>query len=159
MNAIVDIQGFKTEQNQFILKEIAIKCEERVIVLLIKPPYPFYNLTKKERLHVHWIEKHRGILWNEGFVPQNSFKSIILKFLKNKRVFTKGFEKTMWLKEIVESDRVFNLEDYNCPNFETLYQKYSINPYIQSCIYHSNICALKNVSLLSFWCVENKILL
>lgn len=126
MSAIVNVQGFKTEQNQFIVKEIAIKCKERMILLLIKPPFPFYNLTKKERLHVHWIEKNRGILWNEGFVSYFSYKSIILNFKKNKRLFTKGSEKVIWLKEILENDSVYNLEEFKCPNLKTLNEKYYI---------------------------------
>lgn len=56
MIAIVNVQGFKTETNEFIIKEIAILCDKKVQVFLIKPPYPFNDLTKKERLQVSWIE-------------------------------------------------------------------------------------------------------
>lgn len=157
MNMIMDVQGFKSENNKFIPKEIAIICKKSVLVLLIKPPYPFYYLTQKERLQVSWIEKNRGILWNEGYVPYCSYKSLILDFCKNKRIYTKGCEKVLWLKEITESDDVYNLEDRNCPNLETLSDKYSMSSDIQNCIYHTNVCSFKNVSCLNKWCIDNNI--
>lgn len=156
MSVIMDVQGFKSEGNKFIPKEIAILSENRGLVLLIKPLYPFYSLTKKERLQVAWIERNRGIFWNEGFIPFINFKFHILDFFLNKRVYTKGFEKMMWLKEILETNNVYNLEDFDCPRLETLHEKYSMSTEIQSCIYHNKICAYKNVFCLKKWCVENE---
>lgn len=69
MNAFVDIQGFKTDDNKFILKEMAILCNGQMQVFLVKPPFKFYDLSKSERLQVCWIERNRNILWNEGFIP------------------------------------------------------------------------------------------
>lgn len=157
MNAVVDVQGFKSEDNKFIPKEIAILCDNRILVLLIKPPYPFYNLTAKERLQVAWVERNVGILWNEGFVPYFTYKLLILEYIKNKKIYTKGCEKVMWLKEILETDNIYNLEECNCPNLKTLYKNYSTSSDIQSCIYHSNICAFKNVTCLRKWCITNNI--
>lgn len=155
MSVIMDVQGFKSEDNKFIPKEIAILSGNRSLVLLIKPPYPFYNLTKKERLQVAWIERNRGIFWNEGFIPFANFKFHILDFLKNKYIYTKGFEKMMWLKEILETNHVYNLEDFDCPSLETLHEKYSMSTEILSCIYHDKICAYKNVFCLKKWCIED----
>lgn len=159
MNVIIDVQGFKNEDNKFIPKEIAVLCKNSILVLLIKPPYAFYDLTKKERSTVAWIERNRGILWNEGFVPYLNYKFLILDFCKNKRIYAKGREKVLWLKEILESNNVFNLEELNCPNLETLYDKYSDCSDIKSCIYHRKMCALKNVACLNKWCKENKYLI
>lgn len=158
MNVIVDIQGFKNEQNKFIPKEIAILCNESILVLLIKPPYPYYDLTQTERRQVGWIEKNRGILWNEGFVPYYHYTCIIQGFFKHKRIFTKGLEKVTWLKEILETDEVYNLEDFKCPNLETLLKQYSTTAKIHRCIFHNNVCALKYASCLKMWCQENNVL-
>lgn len=159
MNVIVDIQGFKNEENDFIPKEIAIQCGKSIFSILIKPPCPFYALTKKERLQVAWIERHRGILWNEGYVPYLNYKFLIQNILKNKCIFTKGYEKVLWLKKIVKSDNVHNLENKNCPSLTKLYENYSSSSDILSCIYHNKICALRNVFYLNKWCLENKIFL
>lgn len=156
MNVIVDIQGFKNERNEFIPKEIAIISKSDIMILLIKPPYPFYDLTKKERVQVAWIERNRGIKWNEGIVPYYNYKCKLQDFLKNKCIFTKGAEKVLWLKDIFQNNYVYNLEDKGCPNFATMYRDSSN---IRSCIYHKNICAVKNVFCLYNWCKENNVIL
>lgn len=159
MSVIVDVQGFKNEHNDFIPKEIAIMSKNHVLVLLIKPPYPFFNLTRKERLQVAWIERNRGILWNEGFVPYFEYNALILDFVKDKRIYTKGGEKVLWLKKILKNESIYNLEDMNCPKLETLYKNYSTSSDIQSCIYHRNICAFKNVTCLRKWCKESNVII
>lgn len=157
MNVIVDVQGFKSEENEFIPKEIAIMYKGRVQVLLIKPPRPFYDLTRKERLQVAWIEKNRGINWNEGFVPYFNYQANFGDFFTNKSIFTKGNEKVLWIKDIFRISNVFNLESKNCPSLLTLYNNYSDSSDITSCMYHTNICALKNVFCLNKWCEENQV--
>lgn len=160
MNIIIDVQGFKNEKNEFIPKEIAIMWNKRVFVMLIKPPYPFYTLTKKERIQVAWIEKNRGIYWNQGFIPFHNYKNCLDIFFKNKysRIFTKGGEKTLWLRDMFHNNNnIYNLEDKNCPSLVSLSDKYVNSPDILSCVYHDNICALKNVFLLNRWCKENDV--
>lgn len=159
MNAIIDIQGFKTEDNKFILKEIAFICNNRQQVFLIKQPYPFYDLSKMDRRQVSWIERNRRIYWSGGFITYSNHRSIVRELLGNKHIYTKGSEKVMWLKEIAGHNNVFNLEDKGCPSILTLYSDYKLSEDVFSCIYHSNICALKNVICLRKWCLENKILL
>lgn len=157
MNIVIDVQGFKTEDNAFIPKEIAIICKKSILVLLIKPPFPFFKLTKKERKQAGWIERNRGVLWNEGFISYCDYKYLILGFCKNKLIYTKGHEKVLWLKDILENDFVYNLEDNGCPSLESLAEKYVLSNDIQNCIYHSKICAYKNASLLNKWCIENNV--
>lgn len=155
MNAIVDVQGFKTETNEFIIKEIAILCDKKVQVFLIKPPYPFYDLTKKERLQVSWIERHRKIYWNEGEVLYSKHKTLIANILRDKNIYVKGSEKTEWLKIFTNYD-VNNLEDKGCPSLLSLQKQYENCNDLYSCIYHNSVCALKNVICLNKWCIENK---
>lgn len=157
MIAIVDVQGFKTGTNNFILKEFAVAYDNRIQVFLYKQPYPFYDLTTTERRQVSWIERNRGIFWKEGHIPYSNHKDHIIPILANKKIYTKGLEKVSWIKEISKNNNVFNLEDQACPNLVSLYDKYSMSDDVYSCIYHSNICALKNVMCLNKWCKENKI--
>lgn len=159
MNVIVDVQGFKSEGNEFIPKEIAIMYKGCTQILLIKPPRAFHTLTKKERLQVAWIEKNRGIYWNEGDVPYFNYKASLCNFFKNKSLFTKGNEKVLWLKDIFQIDNVYNLESKNCPSLVTLYKNYSTSSDIISCMHHTNICALKNVLCLNKWCEDNYVLI
>lgn len=50
MTAIVDVQGFKTEANEFIAKEIAILCDNKIQVILIKPPFPYHKRLETSEL-------------------------------------------------------------------------------------------------------------
>lgn len=159
MNAIVDVQGFKTDENQFIVKEIAVLCNNHLQTLLIKQPYPFYDLTTSEKRQVSWIERNRHIYWREGFVPYWQFKYYISDFLKDKNVYVKGLEKVQWIKEILPDNTVYNLEDKGCPSIMKLYAEYNESNLIFYCLYHSKICAQKNVICLSKWCTTNKIFL
>lgn len=157
MNAIiVDVQGFKTDNNEFILKEIAIYWNNHVQTFHIKPPCAFYDLTKTERKQVCWIERNRGILWNEGYIPYTNHKCILQKILQGKIIYVKGIEKRLWLMQMLEGSTIYNIEDKDCPNLLSLHEKYSTEVY--SCIYHTQICALKNVLCLRKWCLENKFL-
>lgn len=158
MNIIVDVQGFKNEKNDFIPKEIAILWNKQVFVMHIKSPFPFYCLTKKERIQVTWIEKNRGIHWNEGYIPYANYQNVIGSFFKNKCIFVKGCEKVIWLREMFNCNCVYNLEEKNCPSLVKLYDNYVDSVDNISCLFHDNICALKNVFLLNKWCKENNIL-
>ncbi|CAG9781774.1 unnamed protein product [Diatraea saccharalis] len=160
MTAIVDVQGFKTETNEFIIKEIAVLCNKKLQVFLIKPPFPFYDLTKQERRQVAWIERNRHIYWSEGFIHYSNYQHLILDVLRDKCIYTKGHEKMLWLKRILNNNNnksVFNLEDKGCPNLLSLYDQYKYYEGMYNCIYHDSICGLKNVLCLNKWCIDNKV--
>lgn len=168
MNVIVDVQGFKTDSNDFIVKEIAMQCGRNVLVLLVKPPFPFYNLTKTERNQVCWIERNRFFFWNEGFIPYTNYKNYIVNYLKNKPIiYVKGTEKVKWIRKILDSDinvdddqkcfNIVNIEDFGCPNLLSLNDNYKECSEVYNCIYHSKHCALRNVNCLMKWFNENKL--
>lgn len=161
MSVIVDVQGFKTDENKFIVKEIAVQFgSHHAVVLLFKPPSPFYNLSKSERKQVCWIERNRGIFWKEGFIQYKDHKKIIENLLQgNHRIFTKGKEKVTWIRELLNTSPdlyVYDLEDINCPSLTELYNKYKDLKDVYCCACHDKICALKNVLSLRKWCDHNK---
>lgn len=157
MKIIIDVQGFKTDENHFIPKEIAMVYNDQIHILLIKPPYPYGQLTETEKKHVNWIERNRKILWSEGIIPYREYRHYIVDILRHNDIYCKGIEKKLWLKKILNNESVHNLEDRNCPSLLTLYNLYNSNSDIYSCIYHPTICALKNVTCLKKWCINNKV--
>lgn len=156
MTVFVDLQGFKTEDNKFIPKEVAFLYCGQIKVFLFKAPCRYIQLSEMEQKQVYWIERNRKIFWNSGDVPYEDVKKKFI-FLKDKHIYVKGCEKVRWVKEILESDsvKVFNLETYGCPNRLDLENKYWSND-IYSCINHSNVCALKNVLLFKKWSDDSK---
>lgn len=155
MKVFVDVQGFKSEKNSFILKELAVLYDDKVQVFLIKPPCAYSDLTAMEKKHVTWIERNRKISWREGIVPYEYHTSYFLSFFKNKEIYCKGLEKVLWLKNILDNNNIYNVEEYGCPNLLNLYKEYNLCSDIYSCIYHPTICALKNVMCIKKWCVLN----
>lgn len=156
MTVIIDVQGFKLETNEFIVKEIAILYENKIQVLLIKPPFPYHELTRQERRQVNWIQRNRNIYWNEGVVSYSHYQKLITNIARDKCVYTKGLEKVLWLQYILENNNINNLEDQGCPSLLSLFDQYLNCQDLYSCIYHEKVCALRNVLCLKKWCFENK---
>lgn len=72
-------------------------------------------------------------------------------------IFTKGCEKVVWLKSMLQNNNIYNLKDRNCSSLMSLYEKYLYSPDIVSCMHHDNICASKNYCFLNKWCKENNV--
>lgn len=152
---IVDVQGFKDFNNQFIVKELALSTKEYTQTFLIKPPYAFHSLTDKEKKHVKWVEKNLGIFWSEGFIDYKEFKRIIVKYLQGRKILTKGMEKVKWINELCTDCKVIDLGQKGCLNMNKLHINYCDNIVELNCNYHSKCCALKNVLCIKKWYGDN----
>lgn len=142
---ILDIQGFKDLYNNFIVKELAFATRDYTQLFLIKPPYLFKYLTTDEKRQVKWLEKNRGIHWNEGYIDYREFHRIIVPYLENKNILVKGLEKVKWIKNICENCKVSDLGEDQCPSMFELHKKYCDKKTNFNCNVHLNHCALKNV--------------
>lgn len=156
---IVDVQGFKDKENNFIVKEFALATEEYTHVFLVKPPFPFSRLTDKERRQVLWIEKQYGITWSEGFIDYREFKRIVKPYLENKKIIVKGFEKIKWIKELCSNCSVTDIGEKGCPKFSILYESFCNHKSKFTCANHLKHCALKNVICIKKWYIDNNLML
>lgn len=154
---IVDLQGFKDINNYFIIKEFAIVINGHTQTFIIKPPYPFNNLSNEEKNRVRWLEKNRGIFWSEGFIDHREFKRTIMPYLNNKKIITKGMEKIKWIRELSKTCDILDIADRGCPNFTKLYSDYENSNVSLNCMHHRKTCALKNVLCIKMWCEDNEI--
>lgn len=153
----VDLQGFKTKENEFIVKEFAYSTLEYTQIFLIKPPFPFSKLTESEKRQTRWIEKHYGILWHEGFVDYREFQRLIVNHIKNKTILVKGMEKIQWIKHLCVDCTVIDLGETGAPNLQELHKQYCLLKGVFNCIYHKKYCALKNVICLKKWSLDKEI--
>lgn len=142
---IIDVQGFKDLYNNFIIKELAFATREYTQTFLVKPPYLFKYLTSDEKRQVKWLERHKGIYWNEGYIDYREFKRIIVPYLENKEIIVNGFEKIKWINDLCEDCVVSDLGTTHCINFSELYKKYCVGQSNFNCNIHAKHCALKNV--------------
>lgn len=143
----IDLQGFKSNSNDFIAKEIAVVYNSKEhINFIIKSPFDFQCLSAEKQKEAYWLMKnYHHLNWNDG---QVSFKSVI-KFLKAtvkySSVYVKGEEKKRWLEKMLKRE-IFNMEDIGCINFKQMNAKY---PEYLCCSYHNyGVCALRNAIML-----------
>ena len=138
---VVDVQGFKIENNKFIPKELAAYDGRKICHYVFKPPFDLNQLPPNLIKEANWLmTNHHCIPWFEGFTPLHKFCDIIKNLTEDiDNVYVKGKEKCEYirkysLKPVIELDE---------------------NPPLQksesSCFYHSQttcICALTNVNFL-----------
>lgn len=150
----VDLQGFNLNK-EFIIKEFAYSTNDYTQVFLVKPPYAFSRLSENEKKQVRWLEKNYGILWSEGYIDYREFRRIIVSHLKDKKIFVKGPEKALWIRDLYSDCTIIELERKGYPNFKYLYEKYCTNDSTYNCVYHKKKCALKHVICIKKWSFDN----
>lgn len=138
MMLVVDIQGFKIENNEFIVKELAAYDGVKMCHYIFKPPYPFELLSPDIEKQVTWLTRnHHCIKWDDGFTPLHTFVHIIQNLTsKADYVYVKGNEKANYIRHFISK-----------PVLE-LGEQPTLKKSIPKCFYHSNkicMCALSNV--------------
>lgn len=100
---IVDIQFNIGKNCDLIIKEMAILHANYVApyYYLFKPPYPFCELSKKEKLQNNYNTKFINNLdWNAGYVDYNAITGILLQF-KDHTIIVKGEQKKKLLEKLL----------------------------------------------------------
>lgn len=124
MAIIVDIQGFKVPDNQFVLKELGIIRLIRepygfsMGSLIFQPPCTWGSLPKKYRLMNQWcINNLHGIPWEAGTFDYTELHDAVnFIFRKGDYVLVKGAEKKLWLEELLQFRiPVIDLGHLGCP--------------------------------------------
>lgn len=152
---IVDLQGFKDANNNFIVKEFAIWFNGNTQTFIIKPPFPYNNLSAEEKKRVRWLENNRGLFWSEGFIDYREFKRTVIPYLSNKKIFTKGIEKVKWIQDLCKNSDIIDVGENGCPNFFILHSIYEDVNNSLNCVHHRKNCALKNVMCIKKWCDDH----
>lgn len=164
---IIDIQGFRIDNNRFIIKEVAILTRNyiKLFHILIQPPCSWNDVSLSFRKQILWLERYyHGLSWDEGHVPYYTAQNIIRNILSNHCViFVKGNEKRYLLEKILKNYKTCTIVDLsehkdeyeeNPPSLRTR-NEYTSN---YSCFHHkttrngkSASCALNNVFTLRAW--------
>lgn len=112
----VDMQGFKSELNAFIVKEIFILSKNLKFREIIKSPCSYQSLSPKVKREVNWLGRnYHGLSWFDGYITQEQLKKTIEPILTGKIVFVKGVEKISWIKSLCAAPMiVINLEEFGC---------------------------------------------
>ncbi|XP_055372742.1 uncharacterized protein LOC129606435 [Condylostylus longicornis] len=160
MALIIDLQGFRGSENEFIPKEIAILEENEVssamgddinnnaaTKFIIKAPYDLKELPRDIRRQNLWLSKHfHGISWDRGTTELSNINEYLEEKLKSRVVFCKGKEKFNWIIRSMPERSFFllDLENYGCPSIKVLRKQYGE---LTRCDDHKGVCSVENVHL------------
>lgn len=97
--AVIEFQGFKDNNNDFIIKELAIVGDSIQCQFIFKAPYSFNQLNYKMRRTARWLTRHyHYIHWDDGIITYNN--KIIRTLCKQfDIIYTSGNEKTTFLQK------------------------------------------------------------
>ncbi|KAF7383168.1 hypothetical protein HZH68_015017 [Vespula germanica] len=159
----VDLQGFKIQNNLFVLKEFAIcdMIDNLVANYVFLPPFHKDQLSRKDEIGVRWLtDNHHGLEWNDGFVNYNLryeiFEQHLICSSSVLNIYIKGTEKIQWLYEFLSEKhsrlllekriKILNIED----EIQYLISTELDNNEYPKCFLHRNkkFCALKIVQIL-----------
>ena len=76
MELVLDFQGFKDNENGFVIKECAVLAVDNGFMenWIVSPPYDFYTLTKEKRKEASWLKiNHHGLKWDDGVIAYETF--------------------------------------------------------------------------------------
>lgn len=158
MEFVIDVQGFKTDFNEFVFKELAIIPlgeDVQPIIYLFKPPHDWSFLQPRYKCENSWLtNNYHGIEWQDGDIPYEELEEILRSATRNaSKIWVKGLEKQKWINRFTEN--VCNIETLECPSLAKLHK---VNDWIcsnhnrQRC-YHSN-CAASNALVLKTWLID-----
>ena len=117
--AIVDMQGFKDTNNEFIVKEFSLFTKNIKFHDIIKSPFEFMETGESSTKSIEWLTRnYHGIAWNDGYITVEELQKTLEPILRNKIIYAKGKEKILWLRKIMfncaENLLIVNLEDIGC---------------------------------------------
>ena len=138
MPVIMDVQGFKTNNNKLIVKEFGAYDGYHTCHVVFKPPFPFDCLPVEYRKQANWLMAHdHAIEWNAGFTQHFMFPQIIKHVARDAtEVYVKGKEKADFIRKHIDNPVI------ELPETPALTKRPG------SCFYHMNeicICALTYV--------------
>uniref|UniRef100_V5GGY8 Uncharacterized protein n=1 Tax=Anoplophora glabripennis TaxID=217634 RepID=V5GGY8_ANOGL len=138
MPLILDMQGFKVEQNRFIVKELAAYDGTKTAHYIFKAPFSVKLLSPDLQKQVTWLTNNYHCLnWNEGYTPFHKFSNIMKELMEKKDViYVKGKEKADYVRQYSPTV-VYELEEH--PPLQIAEAR---------CFYHKKskcMCALTNV--------------
>lgn len=108
--AIIDMQGFKDDSNNFIVKELSFLTKNIKFSEIIKSPHAFDCLSSRSQNIANWlIQNYHGLAWNDGYITVAELRKTILPILRNKILYVKGEEKVEWIRSILDEKNEENL--------------------------------------------------
>lgn len=149
MNYYVDIQGFRDDANNMIVRELGISSENETLPkhYIFEEPYFYLENSRKTRITNFYLTRNlHGLPWHFGDIPYTKFKDI-LSSLDATAIYVKGIQKKRLIEKYVDCS-VFDL-DY-APSISQMFKS---DLSCHSCpLRHSLLyCAFQNCQVIRHW--------
>lgn len=116
-SVFVDIQGFRSLNNEFILKEFCLIDGPDTYHYLVKSPYQLKSMSQQLQDQANWLTKHfHGLTFDSGTITLIQLKTLILPIIKDKVILVKGGSKVTWIKQLfseTETGQCINVEEFD----------------------------------------------
>lgn len=145
--SVIEFQGFKDGDNNFIIKELFIIHDLERESWLFKPPYDKNVFNRKTMKNIKWCKKNlHGFDWDDGTLSYEYLEVIIRYRCWDKPiVVTKGLEKAKFLEKILNRP-VLDL------NYVLLTRMNKLpKPSVECNYLHVGSCAKINAYKLFYW--------
>lgn len=156
---VIEIQGFRDKDANFVPKEVAIVSLQEHIIChwVVLPPHEFVELPSSLRTANDLAaSRHFGIHWFEGDITMRKLHYHLYNIArKAKRIYVKGREKARYIQSLM-TRTVEDLDDYTDEGFTSLQKRFGCR---QICSYHAaqedtykrSYCALLRAHVLRMW--------
>lgn len=152
---IVDLQGFKDNTNNFIVKEFSFATKNMKFSDIIQSTCTFDDLSAPKQKSSNWLTQNfHGITWYDGDIDVNELLHTIKPIFSNKIVFIKGEEKVIWLKNLLRDSlqKIVNVETLGCNlNLQKNAEMFGLMCSKHKRMSHNLHCALNNVGKIFDW--------
>lgn len=154
MDFIIDLQGFKGPNNQFICKELAIFSLDHHVLnhYLFRTPE---NLQHRSITNMWITDNHHKLRFDDGDIEYNRifsiFDKIALLSLGGGRLLVKGSEKVQWVRQLCRPQNLIIIDLSDLPSLKS--SSYSLHP---ACLANHPNCALQNVLKIGAYIAQQK---
>lgn len=159
---VLDIQCFKDNVNNFIVKEVACLDIDTGTLLfhhIVKPPYERKLLLPEKVRECSWLTNNfHGLDWHDGDILYTDALDAIKRVLRNSlTVYVKCDQKMKFINSLIsEYCDVVNLEVRGCPSLKLLNILYKSDTLrCNNHKYTDHTCSLSNVVNLRKWYTQH----
>lgn len=154
--AVVDLQGFQINKNEFVLKELCFSFPNinKIHHYIFAPPCNWTDISDSDKKGALFLKTfHHGFFWKHGSIPYHEIYQYIKPLLNpNLVIYVKGHQKIQWLHDICKDSTidVRNIEELCSINL--VQEAYELsNEY--HCGFHRVVkhCAKQNVKIIANW--------
>lgn len=103
---IIDFQGFKDDQNNYVVKELSMLSKYRSDLLLFSPPFNEKYLSPEiQELNLKFTTSGHGFFWNDGSSPYVILESTLVDRCKDfDKIIIAELEKVRFMQNIIKKE-------------------------------------------------------